>query len=37
VDYGSVSDLAHAADEVVVTEIESWQAGFAGRHVTVPV
>jgi hypothetical protein len=37
VDYGSVSDLAHAADEVVVTEIESWQAVFAGKHVTVPV
>ena len=36
-DYGSVSDLAHAADEVVVTEIESWQAVFAGKHVTVPV
>jgi hypothetical protein len=37
VDYGSLSDLAHAADEVVVTEIESWQAVFAGKHVTVPV
>lgn len=36
-DYGGVSDLAHAADEVVVTEIESWQAVFAGKHVTVPV
>jgi hypothetical protein len=36
-DYGSVADLAHAADEVVVTEIESWQSVFAGKHVTVPV
>lgn len=36
-DYGSVSDLAHAADEVVVSEIESWQAVFAGKHFTVPV
>ena len=36
-DYGGISDLAHAADEVVVTEIESWQAVFAGKHVTVPV
>jgi len=37
VDYGGVSDLAHAADDVVVTEIESWQAVFAGKHVTIPV
>lgn len=36
-DYGGVSDLAHATDDVVVTEIESWQAVFAGKHVTVPV
>lgn len=36
-DYGTVTDLAHATDEVVVTEIESWQAVFAGKHVTVPV
>ncbi len=36
-DYGTVADLAHATDEVVVTEIESWQSVFAGKHVTVPV
>jgi hypothetical protein len=36
-DYGSVADLAHATDDVVVMEIESWQAVFAGKHVTVPV
>lgn len=36
-DYGSVADLAHAADDVVVSEIESWQAVFAGKHFTVPV
>jgi hypothetical protein len=35
-DYGRVSDLAHAADEIVVTEIENWQAVFAGKHITVP-
>ena len=35
--YGRVADLAHAADEVVVSEIESWQAVFAGKHFTVPV
>ncbi len=36
-DYGALSDLAHAADDVVVSEIESWQAVFAGKHFTVPV
>jgi hypothetical protein len=36
-DYGRVSDLAHAADDVVVSEIESWQAVFSGKHTTVPV
>lgn len=36
-DYGRIADLAHAADEVVVSEIESWQAVFAGKHFTVPV
>ncbi len=36
-DYGRAADLAHATDDVVVTEIESWQAVFGGKHVTVPV
>jgi hypothetical protein len=36
-DYGRVADLAHAMDEVVVSEIESWQAVFGGKNVTVPV
>lgn len=36
-DYGLVSDLAHAADDIVVSEIENWQAVFGGKHVTVPV
>jgi hypothetical protein len=36
-DYGPVSELAHAADDIVVSEIESWQAVFAGKHITVPV
>jgi hypothetical protein len=35
--YGSVADLAHAADDVVVSEIEGWQAVFAGKHFAVPV
>ncbi len=36
-DYGQVADLARAVDDVVVGEIESWQAVFAGKHVAVPV
>ena len=36
-DYGRVSELAHAADDIVVGEIESWQAVFGGKNVTVPV
>ena len=36
-DYGHSADLAHATDDVVVSEIESWQAVFGCKHVTVPV
>jgi hypothetical protein len=36
-DYGRVADLVHAADDIVVTEIENWQAVFGGKHVTIPV
>ena len=35
--YAQVSELAHAADEIVVSEIENWQAVFGGKHITVPV
>lgn len=37
VDYARVAELTHAIDDIVVDEIESWQAVFAGKHVTVPV
>ncbi len=37
IDYGRAADLVHATDDVVVSEIESWQAVFGGKHVTVPV
>lgn len=37
IDYGRVSELAHAIDDVVVSEIENWQAVFGGKHITVPV
>jgi hypothetical protein len=36
-DYARASELAHAADEIVVSEIENWQAVFGGKHITVPV
>lgn len=36
-DYARAADLAHTADDIVVNEIESWQAVFAGKHITVPV
>jgi hypothetical protein len=35
--FGHVADIAHAIDDIVVTEIESWQAVFAAKHITVPV
>lgn len=36
-DYARVAELAHATDEIVVSEIENWQAVFGGKHITVPV
>ncbi len=36
-DYARVSELAHLTDEIVVSEIENWQAVFGGKHITVPV
>lgn len=36
-DFGRAADLAHAMDEAVVSEIESWQSVFAGKRVAVPV
>jgi hypothetical protein len=37
IDYGRVSDLAQATDDIVVAEIENWQAVFGGKHITVPI
>lgn len=36
-DYGPVAELAHAADDIVNSEIENWQAVFSGKRITVPV
>ena len=36
-DYAAVSALAHATDDIVVSEIENWQAVFGGKQITVPV
>lgn len=35
--YAQLAELAHATDDTVVDEIESWQAVFGGKHITVPV
>jgi hypothetical protein len=35
--YAQLSELAHAADDIVVSEIENWQAVFGGKHISVPV
>ncbi len=37
IDYGKVTALVHATDDVVVSEIENWQAVFGGKQITVPV
>ena len=36
-DYRLIADLAHAADDIVVAEIENWQAVFGNKNITVPV
>jgi hypothetical protein len=36
-DYACVSELVHATDDIVVSEIENWQAVFGGKHISVPV
>jgi hypothetical protein len=36
IDFASVAELAHSIDEVVVDEIESWQAVFGGKHIGLP-
>ncbi len=36
-DYAHAAELAHAMDDIVVSEIENWQAVFGGKHITVPV
>jgi hypothetical protein len=37
IDYDLAANIARAMDEVVVSEIENWQAVFGGKHITVPV
>jgi hypothetical protein len=36
-DYRAVSDLLHAADAVVISEIENWQSVFSAKRISVPV
>lgn len=37
IDYEAVSRIAHAVDDCVVDEIESWQSVFRGKEITIPV
>ena len=37
IDYARAAELAHATDEIVTSEIESWQSVFGGKAITVPV
>jgi hypothetical protein len=35
--YAQVAELAHAIDDIVVSEIENWQSVFGGKQIAVPV
>jgi hypothetical protein len=35
--FGEVAALAHALDDIVIDEIQSWQQVFAGKVIAVPV
>ncbi len=35
--FALVADLAHAVDDIVVTEIENWQSVFGNKQIAVPV
>jgi hypothetical protein len=35
--YSQVADLAHAMDDIVVSEIENWQSVFGSKQIAVPV
>ena len=37
IDFAHVAEPAHATDDIVISEIESWQAVFGGKHITVPI
>ncbi len=36
ISYGPVSGLAHAVDEIVLEELENWQAVFSVKHISLP-
>lgn len=36
ISYGPVSELAHAVDEIVLEELENWQAVFSAKHIALP-
>ena len=36
ISFGGVAEIIHVIDEIVVEEIESWQAVFGGKHIALP-
>jgi len=36
ISYGPVSALAHQVDEIVLEELENWQAVFSAKHISLP-
>jgi hypothetical protein len=35
--YSQIADIAHAMDDIVVSEIENWQSVFGSKQIAVPV
>jgi hypothetical protein len=35
--YSQIAELVHTIDNIMVSEIENWQAVFGGKQITVPV
>ncbi|WAT17010.1 hypothetical protein OZN62_08650 [Aurantiacibacter sp. MUD11] len=36
ISFATVSELAHAVDQIVIEELENWQAVFSGKHISLP-
>lgn len=36
IDYAAAAQIGHALEEITVSEIESWQSVFGGKHIALP-